>query len=109
MTFDDGILTVYTMQDVAENGGKPNYKPVYKASYYFCFDILGFSRYYTALQAKTQLSDVVNVPEWVDIAVSDTVRLEKGGVEYRIAQVQKMYDENGLKITKLSLERVVDA
>ena len=51
MTFDDGILTIYKI----ENIGKPGFKPVpglsKKESFYFGYDTLGITRYYTALQA----------------------------------------------------------
>lgn len=105
MTFDDGILTIYGV----ENIGNPGFKPVAgltkKESYYFGYDTLGITRYYTALQAKQQIEAVVNVPGWNDIKTLDICILENGK-QYKIVMVQPAFDEQGLKITKLSLERI---
>lgn len=106
MTFDDGMLKIYELRNTAENGLKPELKLFFKEEYYFRFDLLGINRYYTALQAKTQLSHVVNVPDWPDIVTDDIAILEDEKV-YRIAMVQPQYDEYGIKITKLSLERII--
>ena len=83
----------------------PVYELTYKASYYFGFDYVGFSRYYEALKAQVQLEHVVNIPDWVDIDTADTIALEDG-YKYRIAQIQRQWDESGLKYTKISLERI---
>lgn len=108
MTFDDGILTVYMRSNTAQAGAMPVYERTFKASYYYGFDYLGFSRYYEALKAQVSLSHVVNVPDWIDIdSAADTVELEDG-VNYRVAQVQKLWEQDGLKYTKLSLERITN-
>lgn len=105
MTFDDGILTIYGI----ENIGKPGFKPVpglsKKESFYFGYDTLGITRYYTALQAQQQIEAVVNVPGWNDITTLDICILENGK-QYKIVMVQPTFDDQGLKITKLSLERI---
>lgn len=107
MTFDDGILTVYSVQNTAENGAKPKYEPVQKEQFYFGFDVLGFSRFYTAKEAHTQLSHVVNIPGWPDLDTNDIVTLESD-FYYSLAQIQPMWDDDGLKFTKLSLERITN-
>lgn len=107
MTFDDGILTIKSRTNTAANSMMPSYSYTTKASYYFSFDYLGFSRYYEALKAQTQLEHLVNIADWIDVSTEDICVLEDG-VNYRIAQVQKIWDRTGLKITKLSLERIVN-
>lgn len=104
-TFDDGILTIYKTENIGEPGMKPVTGLVKKDQYYYGFDTLGFSRYYTALQAKQQIESVVNVPGWGDIRTKDICALENGD-QFRIALSQPMIDEDGLRITKLSLERI---
>jgi len=105
MTFDDGILKIYTTINTAENGAKPLLKLQLKESYYFGFDVMGINRYFTALQAKSQLEHVVNIPGWGDIRTTDIAELEDGS-QYRIVMIQPQMDEAGLRITKLSLERI---
>ena len=107
MTFDDGILIVKTRTNTAENGLMASYSYVEKARYFFGFDYVGYNRYYEAMKAQVQIEHVVNVPEWIDIDGADVVELEDG-VMYRLAQIQRTWDD-GLKITKLSLERVKNA
>ena len=107
MTFDDGILTVYKVDNIAEPGDKPVQGLTAKASYFYGYDRLGITRYYTALEANQQIEAVVNVPEWTDIKISDVAIMdEQPDVQYQINLVQPETDENGLRIMKLTLERM---
>lgn len=105
MTFDDGIVGIYRLVNTAENGLKPKYQLALKERYYFGFDVLGISRYYTALQAKVQLSHVINIPGWGEVDPTDIAVLENGE-QFRLPLIQKQLDDNNLRITKLSLERI---
>ena len=105
MTFDDGILSIYKTVDVSKPGMKPEIQLELKDQYYFGFDNIGITRYYTAMQANQQISAVVNIPDWGDISTLDICALEDGK-QYKIAMRQPTTDENGLRITKLSLERM---
>lgn len=107
MTFDDGILTIYKTENIGEPGMKPVVGLVEKDRYYFGFDTLGINRYFTALQAKQQIECVVNIPGWDDIRATDICELEDGS-QFRIVMRQPTIDEDGLRITKLSLERLGD-
>lgn len=105
MTYDDGILCICKTVNGAKPGEKPVIKLEEKDKYYYGYDTLGFQRYYTAKQAQEQIECVVNVPGWNDIEATDICVLENGK-QYRISLVQPMKDTDGLKMTKLSLERI---
>lgn len=110
MTFNDGIIHVYRVTNEAENGAMPVPKPALLFSEYFGFDILGVTRYFTALQANQQLELVVNIPGWPGARVTDYAELDDGiedhaGVRFRVVMVQQQKDDNGLNMTRLSLER----
>lgn len=105
MTFDDGILTVYQTENIAEPGMKPVIGLKEKEKYYYGFGELGFNRVYTAMQAKQQIEAVVNVPGWNDIRIHDVCALDDGE-QFRISLVQPSKDEDGLRIMRLSLERM---
>lgn len=105
MTFDDGILTIYKTENAAEPGAKPVTKLLEKEKYYYGFDTLGISRYYTALQANQQIEAVVNIPGWGDIESWDICALDDG-TQFKIVMRQPVINEDGLRITKLSLERI---
>lgn len=105
MTFDDGILTIYAVTNTAQPGQMPVEGLEEKEKYYYGFDTLGINRYYTALQAQQQIEAVVNVPGWGDVAATDVCALDNGD-QFRIVMRQPALDDNGLRITKLSLERI---
>lgn len=105
MTFDDGILKVCSVVNSAANGQKPVYKLSERQSFYFSYDILGINRYFTALNSKMRIDAVVNIPEWHEIDSRDVVVLEDDR-QYRLTLIQPQLDIDGLRITKLSLERI---
>lgn len=104
MLFDDGILKIYSLENIAQPGEKPKQKLKYKSSHYFGFETVGINRYYVAKQANVQVSDIIHV--WLDrtIRVTDICILEDG-LQYKCAQVQHV-EEDGLRITKITLERL---
>lgn len=107
MTFDDGIMTVYSAEDQAALGAMPVPKLTPKDQYYYGYDQIGITRYYTALQANQQVDAVINIPGWNDIKNTDIVILqEQPEIQYQIHLVQPTLDENGIRITKLTLERI---
>lgn len=105
MTFDDGILTIYEAKNVAEPGSKPVMKPEEKARYYYAYSELGITRFYAAKNANQQIECVVCIPGWNDVKVTDLCALDDG-TQYQVSMVQPTTDEDGLRIMKLSLERV---
>lgn len=105
MTFDDGIVKIYTVTNTAAAGDKPKKGLSLRESFYFGYDTLGINRYYTALQAHQQIEAVINVPGWNAIPVESVAILEDD-TQYTVQMVQPMIDEDGLRITRLSLERL---
>lgn len=105
MTFDDGILQICETENISDPGERPVIGLVEKERFYYGFDNLGINRYYTALQNNQQIECVVNIPGWGDIKATDICVLESGK-QYKIAMIQPTHDENGIRITKLSLERI---
>ena len=108
MTFDDGIVKIYLIGNIAANGKEPKEGLVSYESFYFGFDTLGINRYYTALQANQQIEAVINIPGWNQINAATHVAVMEDDSQFRIQMVQPMLDDFGLRITKLSLERLVN-
>lgn len=107
MTFDDGILKIYRLENTAQKGDMPNEQLVYKSSFYFGFDNLGISRYYTALSHNQRIESVVNIEFDTDVRVLDIVEMEDGSY-FKIQMLQREKDDDGLIYLKLSLERLND-
>ena len=107
MTFDDGILTVYNVTNTAQAGDRPVMGLEEKAKYYFGYDRIGVTRLYLAKQAAQEVSAVVNIPGWNDVKNTDVVLIpEPLPLYYQVADIQPELDENGLRIMKLTLERI---
>lgn len=105
MTYDDGILSICRVTNSAEPGNKPVMHLEEKEKYYYGYEELGVTRYYQAKNANQQVECVVRIQGWEDVKVTDICILE-GGTQYQISMVQPTHDENGLRMMKLTLERV---
>lgn len=113
MTYDDGIVGLYLLTNVQTPGKKPVKGLTHVESFYFGFDTLGINRYYTALQANQQIEAVINIPGWSEINAGKHIAIiadADGGFEnatqYTVQMVQPTLDDDGLRITRLSLERI---
>lgn len=107
MTFDDGILTVYNVKNIAQPGDRPVQGLEKKGQYYFGYARIGVTRYYNAMQASQEVSAVVNIPGWNDVKNTDVVVVsETPDLQYQVGFVQPEFDENGLRIMKLTLGRI---
>ena len=110
MTFDDGIVRIYAITNGAAAGSKPAKVIRYIESYYFGYETLGFQRYYTALEAKQQISAVIDIPGWNPaISSAQNVAIMEDGLQYLIQLTQPTKDEDGLRVTRLTLERINQA
>ena len=111
MTYDDGILKVYRITNESSNGAMPTKTRTLLLSAYFGFETVGFRRYFTGLQANRDIEYIVDIPEWHDIMQTDEILLEDGIADhestyFRVAQKQMTTDDDGIRMTRLSLERV---
>lgn len=107
MTFDDGILTVYNVTNTAQAGDRPVMGLEEKGKYYFGYSQIGVTRYYTAKQANQDVSAVVAIPGWNDVKNTDVIIItEPEKLQYQVGLVQPELDENGLRIMRITLERL---
>lgn len=116
MTFDDGIVGVYELTQVKVPGKMPTEGLQLSERFYFSYETLGINRYYTALQAGQQIEAVISVPGWneikanrhIAIIANDDGNITSESTQYRIQMAQPTTDDQGLRITRLSLERIGD-
>lgn len=108
MTYDDGIVKIYRLENGAKKGDKPIEKAVYKSSYHFSYEDVGLTRYYSALSAKQQIECVIGIYLDRSILTNDIAVMEDGN-QYRIQFVQHpMDEEDEMRYTRLTLERIND-
>ena len=116
MTFDDGIVGIYELTETIVPGKQPKKGLSLKERFHYCYETLGINRYYTALQANQQIEAVLSIPGWNTIKANTHVAImadedgviDSNSVQYRIVMTQPTTDEYGLRITRLSLERIGD-
>lgn len=110
MTFDDGIVGIYELTNINQNGEMPRKGLLLKDRFFFGYDVLGLNRIYTALQANQQIEAVINIPGWNNtLNAGKDIAVMEDGSQFLIQTVQPQLDEDGLRITKLSLERMTQS
>lgn len=103
MTFDDGIVKIYDVKNMANPGERPRKGLALSESFYYTEQTVGITRYYEAIKAEQMIEKVIAIYR-TDVNTNQIAVLENGE-QFVIRMVQQDTDENGIKITKLSLER----
>lgn len=102
--FDAGIVSVCNLQNTAAPGRMPvqNLVPVFSA--YFGERTVGYNRYYAARGVNQDISLLIRI--WrrpVRIGQYAVLTMSENDGQYRITNVQKLLDDDGLKVTDLTL------
>ena len=105
MTFDDGIVKIYKVKQGEEPGKKPKKKLVLKSEHYFGYSEVYHNRYYEAKGQQDQIDELIHIWQDRDITTKDIAEDEEGK-QFRIVQVQHGENEEGLRASYLSLERL---
>ena len=105
MMLADGTLRLYTLENTAEAGEMPVYKLVEKCDkdFFFADRVVGYNRQYAALGADQYISKLVRL--W-DVPVEAGEYAIIDDVQYRIDMVQRLKDEDGLKVVDLTLAKL---
>lgn len=103
MTFDDGIVQIYDVVNINKPGDIPKKGLRWRAELYFSEESVGITRYYEAIRANQMIERVIAVYR-VPVNTNQIVVFEDG-TQYLVRMVQHTVDENGIKISRLSLER----
>lgn len=102
----DGILTVYELRNIAEKGAMPKDMLIQRSEHYFGDRLVTYSRQYAAMGADQRVDRLVRIWEDKTIRVQNYVIID--GDQYRIDMVQHLLDDDGLKVTDLTLYRLED-
>lgn len=99
----DHLLTVYTL----EAGSPLQKKLVNPVEHYYCNKDVYYRRFWTSIQAGSQIDRLVEIPYGDEVMTNQYCVLEDGHV-YRIEQAQPGKDADGLPINTLNLRRMSD-
>lgn len=105
MLLDTGILNLYSLSNTAENGRMPVEKLVLFDTAYYGERTVGYNRLYAAKGVNQRIDKLIRIWRNEDVEVNNYVILEDGN-QYRIDAVQHLYDDDGLKVTDLTLSRL---
>lgn len=105
MTFDDGVLIIYEVMDVAPNGAKPSLVLKKYTEECFCYQTIGLSRFSFAKQQKCAAEELVAI--WQDRSITTAhVCALPSGEQYNIIFVQHKKDEDENDISLLTLQKL---
>lgn len=104
-TFNDGIVNIYSVKNIAEPGNMPKEGLTLKVGpLRYKERTVGMSRYWTAMQAQARIDTVLRVQRIRGVSVQD-IAVPNDGEQYRIKQIQ--YPEDVVPdVMDLSLERI---
>ena len=86
-TFNDGIIKIYDVQDIAEPGNMPKDGLKLKETLRFHCRTVGIKRYYTAMQANQQVDALLRCPYRKSVSAQDVAVWN--GRQYRVELVQR--------------------
>lgn len=102
-SFNDGVVYIYSVSDIAEPGYKPKEGLTLKCTLRFEEQRLGLNRLYLSRQAMVEIDRVIRVQDYGDISTQDVA--VTGGKQYRIDTKQLVMDVYP-KCVDISLVRI---
>lgn len=105
MLLDSGILNLYRLVNTAQNGRMPNEQLVYIDSAYYGERTVGYNRQYAAKAVNESVDKLIRIWRDESISAGMYVLLEDNN-QYQIDIVQHLLDDDGLKVTDLTLSRL---
>ena len=105
LTYDDGMLTVCNLINMAPPGAMPAQQLQKISEHFFGEKMVGYGRQYAAMGVNEQVDMLVRIWRDASIRIGMYAVLE-GNIQYRIDNVQQLLDDDGLRVTDLTLRRL---
>ena len=104
--FEDGIVTICTVEDAAKPGYQPKQQLAAKIKLRYEERRLGIQRYYEGRQNQAQIERVLRVPKAPNVSSQD-IAVTEDGKQYRIDLVQATTDvfPESMDLTLLRIEQ----
>lgn len=101
----EGTLRLCALQNVADPGEMPTEKLVVVSHHYYGDRTIGYGRQYAAMGVQQQVDRLIRIWRDESVSVKQYALLDDGN-QYRVDMVQHLLDEDGLKVTDLTLFRL---
>lgn len=105
MLLDNGIVTVCKLKNVAQAGQMPKETLIPFAKHYYGERIVGYGRQYAAKGVSEQVDMLIRIWEDRSVRIGMYAVIEGEG-QLRIDNVQHLTDDDGLRVTDLTLSRL---
>ncbi len=102
-----GICTIYTLENVAPVGRKPEEKLVELTTAYYAERTVGYNRIYAALGANRQVNMLIRLFNTAMVEEGMFVILEDGK-QYQIDVMQKIVERDAVDLTLVRVEDYYD-
>lgn len=103
--FDAGLVTICELRNVAQPGRMPVNGLVPITAAYFGARTVGYNRYYAAQGVNQDIALLIRV--WrcpaVKVGMYAVLSMSENDGQYRITNVQHLLDDDGLKVTDITL------
>ena len=103
-SYNDGVVVVYSVENIAEPGSMPVDKITLKESLRYDERTVGLNRFYAAMQNNVNIKYVLRCPRIRSISTLD-VAVTNDGKQYKIVQIQYPQDVEPLSMD-LTLEEL---
>ena len=105
-TFNDGVVDIYSVENIAEPGNMPHEGLISKYIGLRCEErTVGMARFWAANQNNVKIDTLIRVPRLRDVSTQDVAILSIDNKQYKIKQVQYPPDVQP-PVMDLSLERL---
>ena len=107
-SFNDGLVGIYKVGDVALSGDMPQEGLILKQSLRYKERTVGLNRYYSASQNNIKVDSVIRCPEVRGLSEKTTdilVAIPVDGQQYKVVQIQYIEDAKPPSMD-LTLERL---
>lgn len=106
--FNDGIITIYSLENLRENALMPELKLVPKAAAFFDLRSISYSRQYMAQGINSQVDQLARTLYMPEAMIGDYRTLNKEPLQYRITNISHLRDNDGIRVTDITLTRLND-
>lgn len=103
---EQGLLTLYSLENVAPKGLKPSMKLVEVAKAYYSERAVGVNRMYAALGANHRIDSLLRC---YNIEIEDSwIVIPDDGKQYQIDAMQKIIGKDAIDLTLVRVEKLYD-
>ena len=104
---DNGILTLYALENVAAAGEMPTQKLTEVGAAYYGERTVGYSRLYAAMGADQKIDLLVRCYN-IDIPATAGYVVMEDGTQYQITAKQKIVGKDAVDLTLVRVEKYYD-